>query len=472
MLDFSDNTGALFARLGKLGGLIQEAYTYQVAQLQNFTNTTTGAVAQYNTESDIQALIGSVYISQLNNVGALVGTFAQNVASQTINRQVFRDNPQISQTLQQLNVQTSMTEVIRQMKIAGATVLRMTITAVPAQFSSFASNVGNGIVVSSVYRGQDGLLMENSFAEPVLLTCTQDSYIGGATAGNENFSITGAGNQSGYFAFNWPLGSNCQTFLQAIDGNTDVGDGNILTNSGFESWINVANVPDNWNLTIGVAGVNIQEQNSLVYDGLASLQINGDGTTNTTLNQQFAISTGTSGTLSPLTQYAVNIFMRRDGIIPSQGVLTISLVDQNGTTILDANGASNSFAIDLTLLSTVYAPFNFAFRTPLILPTSQFLQMKLTTPLANGRSVYADKMGIGLMTQLYTAGPSLAVFAGNTNFIQGDYAQVPVTNSRGAGGTLSTFQTLMTQLFPDLMIGQGILLPSSLTPSLLDIWIN
>lgn len=464
MLSFADAPGNLFNRIGKLGQLIKQMRSYQASMLLNFTDTTYGVVAQLNAESDIQAQVGSAYIGAVNAANSTLGSI-QGVATAIVNRQIYRDNPRYGQTLTSQNTLASIYEVIRQMKIAGALVLAQTITATPTSFTG----VGNGVINTSVRRPLDGLVLENAFAETLLLVCTSDSYLGGATEGNETFALTGVGQQGDVFAFDWPLGSNASTSLSAIDGNVDVGSGNLLTNSGFESWATTTNVPDNWSLTVGTAGTNTLKETTIVYDAPPnfSLAIVGDGSTLTALKQQFDSSTGTTGTLEPLTQYGYNLFLRRDGTAAVAGVLTIDLIDGSNNVILDANSVANTFNIDLTALTTVFTSYRGQFRTPVIMPSAVYIRMRLSTALTNGRTVYLDKSSLGLMTQAYTSGPFACIHAGSIPFLQGDYGTIAITNSRGAAGTYSTFQTLWAQLFPE-MISNEILLPSSSVPNISD----
>ena len=140
----------------------------------------------------------------------------------------------------------------------------------------------------------------------------------------------------------------------------------------------------------------------------------------------------------------------------------------DGSSIInDENGTANSFTIDLTALTTSYASRTGVFRTPSILPAAIYLRMRLSTALTNGRSVYFDKASLGEMTQAYTSGPYLAVHAGSIAFEVGDLGTVAVTNSRGAAGTLDTFQTLFAREFPD-MISSELLLPSAAAPTISD----
>jgi len=461
-ISFTNSTGNIFNIFGKCGLLVKQMRSYQNSQKTNLTDTSVGLVAQLNAQSDIQALVGGSYIGILNGASA-AGALASTVARQEVNRAVFLDNPRIAQNLQSLQVVTSIQEVIRQMKLAGATVLSMTIGATPSSFTG----TGNGIVVASTKRPLDGLVLENSYAENLLLTCTTDSYTGGATAGNETFKLTGTGAAGTVFDFNWPLGSNSQASLSAINGAKDNSAGNILTNSGFDKF--TSNVPNKWTLVTGVAGTNIAQESTLVYDGTAALKIIGDGSNLTEIKQQFSSTAGTLGSLSPLKQYGFNIFIRRDAVAAGQGILTIQLADQNGTTINDANGVANSFTVDLTALGVNYASFTGVFRTPNILPTSQFLRIRLTTALTSGRAVYLDLGSMGLMTQAYTSGPFVSIHRGSTNFTKNDYATVNVTNSRGAAGTIDTFQTAFFRLFFPEVLNNEFLLPSnSSNPSIPD----
>lgn len=465
MLSFANATGNLFNRLGKLGALIANSDSYQATQVTAMVSPSTGVVAQLDAEADIQAIMGSSYIGVANSIGGNFGGVCQQIANAIVNRMVFRDNPQYGQTLQGGNIITSMQEVIRQMRIAGATVQSITVTATPGAFVG----VGDGVINASVIRDYDGVTQENAFTENLLFTCIGDSYNGGrVSAGNETFLVTGAGAQGNMFAFNWPLGSNASIQLSAINAGEDNSQGNLLTNSGFDAF--TANVPDNWDLVTGTGGTNVFEETTIVYTSppTKSLMITGDGPgTLVCLKQQFDTSTGTQGELTPQTQYSFNIFVRRDGVAPGAGVLTVDLVDENDTVIQDAAGVNNSFDIDLTLLSTVFTSYTGVFRTPVIMPNEQYLRIRLTTALTNGRSVYLDFASLGEMLQVYTSGPFVAVHAGSIPFLRTDYGNCQITNGRGPGGTYSTWQTLMARLFP-IMMSYGILLPSSSTPTISD----
>lgn len=461
MLNFGNAPGAIFNCTGKMGLTISQMMMYQAAQLVNLTDTTNGVVAQYNNESDLQALIGGTYIGLLGGPEN-VGTTMQNLAQQTWNRKVFRDNPQINQTLTNLNVPASIQNVILQMQQQGATVLAMTVTATPGTFVG----VGNSIINASVKRPVDGLVLENTFAESVLITCTSDSYSGTAQAGNEVMSVVGTGAQTDFFAFNWPLGSGATSSITNINGNANNSQGNILTNSGYETW--TGNTPNNYTITVGAS--TITKETTLVYDGTAALQLTGDGSTLTSWQQRFGNNSGTLGTLSPETQYSHNAFLRRDGVAAASGQLAIELIDSTGVIINDNNNVPNQLLIDLTALTITYTAYKVAFRTPTIMPSTYYIRYRLTSghALTNGRAVYIDKASLGAMRQMYTSGPFYASHAGSIPLAIGDYENTVVTNSRGVAGTLNTFQTLVSRLFGSLWYSNEFLLPSSSSPSVSD----
>ena len=471
MLSFASARGNLFNRLGKLGLLIKQMRSYQNSQLTNMTDTDVGVVGQLNTESDIQGLMGNSYVSLLNNVG-IVGGQAQLIAQQVISRMIFRDNPLLAQTLQSIRTVDSIQDVIRQMKLAGATVLAMTITAAPDVFQTNGGNFvgnGNGVLVFSVRRPSDGLVLENSFAEKILVTCVADSFASGTSVGNEGLICTGTGQEPSPFDFNWPLGSDGQITFQAVNGSASNSEGNILTNSGFDTFTTTANVPDNWVLFLGTAGTTIAEEDSIVFEGAASLRMIGDGSTKTTITQEFNVSTGTLGILQPTTQYAFNLWGRRGGTAVSAGKLTIRLVDQNRVTINDNNGTPNSFDIDLTTWTTNYGAYNGVFRTPSIFPPESYgISIEQSTALSNGATIYLDAAALTEMNQIYTSGPFISCFSGNDPLVIGDYAYSTVTNSRGSGGTLDTWQTLLARLFYPDSLNNEFIFPSSSSPSISD----
>lgn len=466
-INFVGSPGAFFNAMGKLGLAIKQVKSYQTAQKTNYIDANVGIYGQLNGAIDIQALISQAYLVDFTGPENACAT-VQNIAQLYANRLVWLDNPQPGQDLTSINLFASITEIIRQMKEQGVTIQQLTVSASAGpSWGNVQTTPGNPVIVTSLYRPSDGLLLENAFGELLQVTCTADSFTGGQTAFNEPFLFTGEAGIGDVFAWNWPQGSDTSLSINAIDGATSNGSDNMLDNSDFESWSNTANIPDQWTLTTGTAGVNTNQETGIVYSGTSSLRLTGDNNnTTTTLTQTFDSSNGTTDILNPEIQYSCNLFLRRGGTAVAQGVLQVDLIDSNSNIISDNAGTACSFTIDLTSLSTNWQAFNGVFRTPYNLPATVSLRLHLTTALPNGVSVYIDKASLGQMSQLYTSGPYVALHAGNIPSTVNDFNTLTITNSLGAGGTLSTFQVLMNQLFS--LQPQDILIPSSLTPTVSD----
>lgn len=454
------STGALFNRLGTLAYVIENVDSFH-STLEASLIGGNGITNQYQTEPDLQAQIGTTWINLLASVEAPCSVMQQLTVA-TINRMVYRDSPQYNQTITGQNLTASINYVLQQMASQNATILQMTVGATSTPFVG----TGNGVINVSLKRPFDGRFLENAFQETITFTCVADSYIGGATAFNEGFQVTGEGSEPDVFAFDWPLGSNGLTQLNAINGDANQSQNNLLNNSGFALWTGGA--PNNWIIVTG--GSLITQNQSIIFTTGSSMLWTGDGSTLINITQTFNSSTGNNSTLSPQTQYSVNLYLRTGGAAPTQGILQIDLIDGHNNIINDQAGNPNSFTIDLTTLSTVWTSFKGFFRTPEIMPGTQSIRYHLNTALNNGAFVYFDKTSMGLATQLYSQGPFIAVHSGNTPFVQSpvaDYGQAQVTNSRGAGGTLSTWQTALWRLL-GTNLGFELIWPSSLSPDVSD----
>lgn len=465
-LSFADAIGNLFNVLGRCGKLVSQEDTYQASQNTVISNPITGLIAQMVLYPDVASQLGDQYSSQISSLTS-IGGLAQQVASLWLNRLVLIDNPLVAQS-----TLTCLYEVIRQMKQQNATIQSQTVTATPTSFASTSNlNYGNGVIVPSTIRPVDGAVLENLYPESILFVCSQDSFLDGGILGQEVFSITGQPSL-GIFDYNvvtntgWPGGSNVSGSITCVDATQNNTGGNLLVNSSWSSWLNTPNVPDNWNLDVGTAGTNTLEQSTIVFGSGNSLQIVGDGSnTLTQLSQVFNSQTGTQATLSPLTQYAHNIWLRRDGAVLGSGNLTVELVDNNGNQLLDEMNRACAYNIDLTALTTSWINFYGSFRTPYNMPASYKIRYRLNAPLTNGRSVYLAWSALAIMQQLYTSGPFLSMFSGSSPFHHGDWTTITTTSSVTANK--NSFQPLMARLFGEVLSNE-LLFPSSATPSISD----
>lgn len=456
------NPGNLFNALGEMGAVIANVNSAQATMQATAITASNSLYNQLANQPDIAATVGTSWTSWLSAFESPCGTL-QQLAQQYINRLVYNAQPQLNQTLTSSNLTASIAFVYAQMLAQNATVLQMTVGSSTTPFVGS----GNGIVTCSLKRPFDGRILENAFAEILTFTCTADSYVGGATAFHEPFQVTGEGAQNDFFAYNWPLGSNGSISINAIDGDSSNANGNFLVNSGFATW--TLGVPNSWVVNLG--GNTITQNQTIVYSKGSSLQITGAGSAVlTNLSQSFNSSSGTTAILVPQNQYSVNLFLRTGGTAPATGVLQVDLVDGSGNIIADQAGTANSFTVDLTKLTTAWTAANGFFRIPTNFPSTYSIRLHLTTALNNGAVVYLDKLSLGLANQVYTYGPFVACHSGSIPFVESptaDYATATVTNSRGPGGTLNTWQVLLFRLLSNA-VGFELLWPSSLSPTVPD----
>lgn len=190
-----------------------------------------------------------------------------------------------------------------------------------------------------------------------------------------------------------------------------------------------------------------------------AVEFDSDGSQLTTLNQPV--------TLSALSQYAFNLWMLAD-VVPAAGVITVDLVDGiGGTVITDEQGTSSSFTITCSGLSTSFAARNGVFRTPRVMPDKVYLRIRISTAVSSGTSIFFDHASLVQMTELYTGGPSAAIFSGKSPFYAGDtqvtpdYFTITTTNDRAG-----SFQEWFNRNFD--MASLGLLLPSASSGTISD----
>lgn len=334
------------------------------------------------------------------------------------------------------DLSTALKELIRQMKASGDDLADSAVAA--GSQTAVGTPTGNAQVVVSV-KNNDGWVLQTAFAETLRFTVSADAQSGGATARNETLSVQGRASNPDVSAYDWPYGSGANQAVSLADAHEDNSAGNLLYNGGFDTF-NDTNYPQNWVVATGTVGTNVSAAGgAAAYTDGDALKITGDaGGTLTTLRQTFetdaSTTSGSGGTpaeLEPNTQYAVGLWVKRDNA-QSAGALRVALVDGGHTVTTDVAGTSNSFSIDCTALTASYAFYSGTFRTPLALPTTGLkLELKLTTAIDDGDSVFIDDLAMTEMTQLYAGGPFVAAFPGDTDVILDDQWTVAITNTMG-----------------------------------------
>lgn len=411
---------------------------------------------------------GSAALPAINNLDQTIQNVKQGAQTDSQSVVITRVNNDVPQA-QATSLTLALIEWIRQMKAQSVTVNQCTVSTT---VTAGGSNTGNATVVAAT-TDPNGLLLEYVFNESILLKCTQDQYHG-ATAGQEQLTITAPAAQQTVLSHSWPAGSGVNTTTNVIDPNQSNGAANNqLNNSAFKTFS--GNVPANW--TVDVGGSQIQDGTSNNYAGAAHcLEFIGDGATLTSIYQPFANSGGSGGstvTLSPATVYLFNAYVKLSAASPAAGVLTFSLTDGNGNVLNNNNGVAQTITYTLTGVSnTNYNAVSGAFETPTVMPsTGVRLRIKLTTALSAGKNVFIDYAALAKPAQtgsyggLYAGGPYVAVFRGSVDLINyqpapllGDVWTLAVSNNYGGDDRLN-FQTCFNRLFG--MAGLGLILPSA-----------
>ncbi len=455
-LDFTTDPGGMFPRIGRILHVAYLLTPYETSLPAAFKDIFDQYLA---TLEDVGGAV-EVAENQLTRIASGVMSFATGAAAATVQQMVLADQPSQAQTLQ-----GALTEVIRQMVVQTKTVESNVIAITPTPLTGFT---GNGVLVTSTKRG-DGLVQENSVAEELRLACTNDSYTGSATRGQETFGLVGSPATAGVWDYDYPTGSGANTQATAISAEVDANaNTNLLTNGDFEGWTPstpdaVTNALDNWTLEVGAWGTDIQQNTTNPNQGTYCLQFL-PGATNTAIYQEFDdADAGTSASPDGLRSYAVNLWLRKLSGTISAGVLTVELVDDAGTVTADQQGVNNSFTVTLSSLTTSYVAYNATFRLNDTPPDVVRLRLRISTDLA-GASFLVDDICYAPMTPFYTGGPGFCVFSGATPFVTPDSWQLVVTNDQGGASYLGTFQTGFDRLFN--MKSMGLLLPSSGTPNI------
>lgn len=445
-------TGGLFTRMGVIGGTINAINTARGTTVPSHI----GNVQSQFTSTD-QNLINSLYsyLSAYQTSGSSLPLNLKSVA-QSVLIQMAND----SATLPSSRVSNALSAVITQMKATSQTVSEATVSS---SVSYAGTNTGNPVAVVSLL-DTNGYSTQLAYAESITGTVLNDYQSQASLAGVEPISIIGQQAVPDVFSWLYPGGSGVSSFVSAVSGQTSAqgGAANWLTNGSMETW--TSNVPSGWHITVGTAGSTVLQATGTVYDGISSLEYVGNGSELTTLCQQFSIAGKTYDTpivIYPNTQFAVNLFLYVPSV-PASGVLRVALSDGTNPTT-DNAGNTNAFNVDLgTLTAATWTPVSGTFRTPNKLPTSGvFLELKLTTALPSGDTLYIDRAAFAQMSRLYPGGPSLSIFSGNLNMIRGDTLIVNLSNNYANG-----FQILFDRLFG--LKSSGVLLPYSASPTISD----
>ena len=286
-----------------------------------------------------------------------------------------------------------------------------------------AGNIGNGTsLVTTVMDGYSspasdvqphpsylGVNSEFSVDETMTLMVTADSYSNRSTAGRESFSVNGLPRSGS----KWGIG---------VEGSGDgpamstVQAASVLLNQSFETF-STTDTPDSWTIVTGTVTTNIARESVITYQGSYALKFIGTGAA-----ASISVSQLVASSVSPLRSYCCAFRYRASAAEGVAGKTFSVKLTGTGYTA----GASEKLEVDGTTLTTSYVLGSFFVNLPSVVPSDLSLSIAFTgTPTV---TLYVDDFGFAPV--VWHNGVGIAIVAGSTNFVNGDYFTFTVDNNK------------------------------------------
>ena len=451
-----DGTGGLFTRLGALIFMMDAVRTHQ----NNLKTLLANVQLEYSSTDAymIDVLSGNIE-ARIAEAGGVLND-VRSAAERTLIETCFAEANGGSATnvMPTRTVQDALVFLIRQMDADTKTINGQAITKGSASYG--ASNTGNGTFVYETSAPDTLLRSTNDFpnirSEIIEARCIQDAQSGAIQRGSEVFELRG---QPAYpsLDYRFPAGSGRVIRINTISASVDAGamGQNLLTNSDLED--QTSNVPDQWTVVAGTAGTHFATETGAgnFYRGAKSLKlIHGTGTL-FNIRQQMGAANGTVGRLTPDRPYVIAFAAKKDA--GATGTIRLSVKDSAGTIINsgDFKAPTNGFFFSQSLasLTTSYAIYTLAFRTPRAMATDLYFHLESTTTVAVA-SVYIDEIAIAELMPLAPGGQAMGMIAGSIDWVIDDNGRFQFTND-GTSGFVRAFDRLFE------MYGKGLALPSN-----------
>jgi len=451
-----DGTGGLFTRLGALIFMMDAVRTHQ-NNLKILLSNVQGEFSSTDAYM-IDVLTGNIE-ARIAEAGGVLNDI-RSAAERTLIETCFAEANGGSATnvMPTRSVQDALVFLIRQMDADTERINGQAITKGSASYG--ASNTGNGTFVYETSAPDTLLRSTNDFpnirSEIIEARCIQDAQSGAIQRGSEVFELRG---QPAYpsLDYRFPAGSGRVIRINTISASVDAGamGQNLLTNSDLED--QTSNVPDQWTVVAGTAGTHFATETGAgnFYRGAKSLKlIHGTGTL-FNIRQQMGAANGTVGRLTPDRPYVIAFAAKKDA--GATGTIRLSVKDSAGTIINsgDFTAPTNGFFFSQSLasLTTSYAIYTLAFRTPRAMASDLYFHLESTTTVAVA-SVYIDEIAIAELMPLAPGGQAMGMIAGSTDWVIDDNGRFQFTND-GSSGFVRGFDRLFD------MYGKGLALPSN-----------
>lgn len=449
MIDYDGSYG-IFTKLGLIGGFLSDINSFQKSLVNIKSPTFVSKFTGNEKTSLILDYIPSID-GQISTVSNLIPDLLLNVATNVVIDSVRTHDPLIPADLS-----SCMTELVRQMVLDSKTVRSMSTTV------SITDSSNKNIALVAI-KNRDGGENQFTLAEKVRLEVTTDSYTGGASPGNEGFTVITRDAATSAYNYDYPAGSGSTVTLSRTNITASASEGNIVENGTFTiasettptapaSWVAVG--------SYGTAGTNWKTTSE-------GLKIVGNASSDVRLQQE--ISTG----VTARNVYAFHFRAKAPSALTT-GTIAIDLVDSTGNILVDDSNNYLAYSVNLSTLTSSFSTFTGFFVFGTKNPDVVYLRIRCTT--ADTTVVIMDRLVLTEMTELYSGGPFVSVLglasqpltAGERIDLNFSKALATVANNAPATLTYTnnTFQVLFDRLFSTG--AGGFTLPNSATPTIND----
>jgi hypothetical protein len=286
---------------------------------------------------------------------------------------------------------------------------------------------------------------QGCFAEALRIECIEDESAG-TISGREVFRITGK-ERKGVHNQEWPLGSGTNTTCRVMSAANDnyITDqyGNLLNNSGFDTWssdsqpirwvADHSRASGSWSNGGTDSDTDKMEKKNINFtpDGEYSLEFNGDGTEKHRIYQEFGKAAGTLGRVSPDRTYVFSCRLRSTSGTISSGVISASLASAAYSSISTATTTLDFSSTNITDSAWVHLNGVWQTDTQDIGTDIRFV-LQMTTALQNAKSLLIDEMVFGEPHQLYSGGPAIAIVRGSADYKIENYFTLTIANNNSS----------------------------------------
>lgn len=454
-VNLSTASTGVFARLGKLFGVLDRTITFQDDIIDASTKSFQEAINEYipvvGTAGGSTVNTDLRFVSNLtqgldgfrNQVYALIFGKLHPVAQRTLVEMMCDDakiaNKSVASALMELRDQMGSSNDIDANAIG---------TTAQASITKSRANTGTviiGLLPGQIYHSNTEKI-PTIRAETITFKCTSDASARNVQKGGEHFMLEG---ETAYPAndHRWPGGTGrmaggvCTSDLGS-DGRSK--GRNRLRNSGFNNF--ASNVPASWEIVTGSAGGTIYEETSTVARGSSCLKMASDGSTTIHIKQKMdgrGAGDSNSGKIEADNYCAISFLARKSGST-SAGALKVGLTNADGFSFSNhvevAHGdISDSAWTQVTTSFRVSPSWDFS---------DFYFSLQQTTAFTNGVNLFIDGLVFTTMYQTAPGGFHYAVVPGSVDFQMGDTITTANTND-GA----STVATMMDRFFDIYHLG-------------------